>query len=70
MKLGATLAELVDLAELATAPTSVGPAAVMLPLAERNRPRVRVMREGALDYQTIPSRMGDVLVPHKVKAAA
>ena len=66
----ATFAELVDLAEIAAAPASVGPAAVMRPLSERNRPRIRVMREGALDYQAIPSLMGDLLVPHKAKADA
>lgn len=70
MKPIATFAELCDMAEFAMAPTAVGPAAVMRPLSEHNHPRVRVMREGALDYQAIPSRMGDLLVPHKVKAAA
>lgn len=66
----ATFADLVDLAESASAPSLVGPAAIMRPLSERNRPRIRVMRDGALDYQAIPSRMGDNLVPHKAKAAA
>lgn len=70
MKVGATFAELVDLAEITAGPAAVGPAAVMQPLSERNRPRVRVMREGALDYQAIPSLMGDLLVPHKAKVDA
>jgi hypothetical protein len=65
-----TFAELVDLAELGMVQTAIGPAAVMRPLSERSRARVAVMREGALDYRHIPSRMGDVLVPHGTKAVA
>lgn len=40
------------------------------PLAECHRARLPVLREGALDYRDIPSRMGDVLVPHGAKVAA
>lgn len=65
-----TFAELVDLAELKMVETAVGAAPVMRPLSERNRARVAVLREGALDYRAIPSRMGDVLVPHGAKVPA
>lgn len=40
------------------------------PLSLRNRPRLTVMRPGALDYRDIPSRMGDQYVQHGKKAAA
>jgi hypothetical protein len=43
---------------------------VMRPLAARNMPRLPVMRPGALDYREIPSRMGDLCIPHGEKAAA
>lgn len=70
MTTSASFAELVDLVDADTPADAIGPAAVMRPLSEGNRPRVRVMREGALDYQSIPSRMGDLLLPHKAKADA
>lgn len=66
----ATFAELVDLAELKTVKAAVGPTPSLRPLSERNRARVAVLREGALDYRAIPSRMGDVLVPHGAKVPA
>lgn len=66
----ATFSELIDLAELKTIDAAVGPAPAMRPLSERNRARVAVLREGALDYRGIPSRMGDVLVPHGAKVPA
>jgi len=43
---------------------------VMRPLSTRNMPRPSVMRPGALDYREIPSRMGDLCIPHGEKAAA
>jgi len=70
MNSAASFADLVDLAELKMVEAVVGPAPAMRPLSERNRARVTVMREGALDYRAIPSRMGDVLVPHGAKVAA
>lgn len=44
--------------------------APMRPLSDKYRARLRVMRPGALDYLDIPSRMGDLLIPHGAKAAA
>jgi hypothetical protein len=41
-----------------------------LPLQPQNRPALRVMRPGALDYRAIPSRMGDQIIPHGAKAVA
>jgi hypothetical protein len=67
MKQPVSFADLVDLADVHT---TVGPAPAPRPLSERNRARVSVLREGALDYQNIPSRIGDQLVPHKAKADA
>jgi hypothetical protein len=43
---------------------------VMRPLSARNMPRMAVIRPGALDYREIPSRMGDLFIPHGAKAAA
>jgi hypothetical protein len=42
----------------------------MQPLSSKHMARVAVMRPGALDYQKIPSRMGDLLIPHGAKAVA
>ena len=67
MKQPVSFADLVDLAEVNA---TVGPAPTPRPLSERNRARVRVLREGALDYQDIPSRIGDQSIPHKAKAGA
>ena len=60
-----TFTELVDLAELSMVQTAVGPAPVMRPLSERNRGRVFVLREGALDYRAIPSLCANERVPFK-----
>jgi len=69
MKPNATFAELVDLAELAMVTTSTGPAPMMRPLSPRHRAPNRVMRPGALDYQTIPSLHGNTRVPFKSSIA-
>lgn len=42
----------------------------MRALAAKYMPRLAVIRPGALDYRDIPSRMGDLLIPHGAKAAA
>jgi hypothetical protein len=42
----------------------------MRPLSARNMPRMAVIRPGSLDYREIPSRMGDLYIPHGAKAAA
>jgi hypothetical protein len=39
-------------------------------LSARHMPRLAVMRPGALDYRDIPSRMGDLLIPHATTTAA
>jgi hypothetical protein len=40
------------------------------PLSTANRPALRVMRPGALDYLEIPSRLGNQVIPHGTKAVA
>lgn len=67
MKQSVSFADLIDLTDVHT---TVGPQALPRPLSERNRARVSVLREGALDYQDIPSRIGDQWVPHKAKVGA
>lgn len=61
-------AGVVPMPEQVTAPAPC--AYQMRPLAVRNMPRLAVMRPGALDYREIPSRIGDLCIPHGEKAAA
>lgn len=58
-------------APVSSAPPASGPyAPPKLPLSPQNRPALRVIRPGALDYRSIPSRIGDQIIPHGAKAAA
>lgn len=50
-------------AELAITQSMYAPP--MRPLSERNRARVFVLREGALDYRAIPSLCANERVPFK-----
>lgn len=60
--------EVMEAARVVTPGTYVPP--MGRPLSAKNRPGVRVMRPGALDFRDIPSRMGEQVVQYGAKAAA